>query len=198
MMNATFSNDPIALFQAWFAAAKETSNIDPTAMVLATATKDGKPSARVVLLKAFDARGFTFYTNLGSHKARELIDNPLAALCFYWPTSNHQVRIEGVVELVTATEADEYFASRPRESQIGAWASYQSQQLSAQDELMQRFEAFQRRFEGQTVPRPEFWSGFRLKPQTMEFWEAGSHRLHTRICYHKNAQGQWQIELLYP
>jgi pyridoxamine 5'-phosphate oxidase len=197
-MKSPMEHSPIKLFAEWFAEAKQKSNGDPTAMTLATATSQGIPSVRVVLLKGFDERGFVFYTNMLSRKARELIVNPQAALCFYWPGLDKQVRIEGRVDLIDDEEADRYFASRSRESQIGAWASKQSQPLTEPEDLFERVQELTERFETNPIPRPPFWSGFCLMPARMEFWRQGPHRLHQRICYYKQIDGSWKYEFLYP
>ena len=167
------------------------------AAVLATATKDGHPSARVVLIKAFDESGFVFYTNLASRKAQEMRENPQAALCFYWEEVHHQIRVEGKVEPVTNREADDYFATRPRGSQLGAWASKQSSVLENREDLENRLQKYQQKFAGKNVPRPDFWSGFRLLPERFEFWERREDRLHERILYVKQGDG-WKMTYLYP
>lgn len=190
-------DDPLALFAAWFDEARRVVTDDPTAMVLATADASGRPSSRFVLLKAFDPRGFVFYTNLESRKARELMARPEASLCLYWAPLGRQVRIEGRAELVSDGEADEYFASRPRAYQIAAWASRQSAVLASRDELERRVEAFERQFDGRPVPRPPFWSGFRLVPDRIEFWIHRPNRLHDRILYERGADG-WRRVLLFP
>jgi len=166
-------------------------------MVLATVDADGQPSARFVLLKAFDQRGFVFYTNLESRKARALAANPVAALCFYWPSIEKQVRIEGTVERVSDAEADAYFATRPVESQIGAWASTQSAVLVSRGELDARVVEARGRFAGRAVTRPAFWSGFRVVPRSIEFWTREPSRLHVRELYQRVGDG-WVRTLLYP
>jgi pyridoxamine 5'-phosphate oxidase len=179
--------------------ARASGDPEPTAMVLATAGGDGRISSRVVLLKGFDDRGFVFYTNLESMKADELRQNPQAALLFHWKTMRDgvQVRIEGRVEQVAEDEADRYFASRPRLSQIGAWASLQSQTLDSRETFDGRVAEFERRFEGQPVPRPPHWSGLRVLPDRMEFWYGAQFRLHERYCYTLDEQG-WSKRMLYP
>ncbi|MDZ7751109.1 MAG: pyridoxamine 5'-phosphate oxidase [Gammaproteobacteria bacterium] len=177
--------------------ARATDLPEPTAMTLATVGSDGLPSARTVLLKGFDADGFVFYTNTTSRKGRELRDNPNAALCFYWQPLGEQVHVEGMVHPVTAAEADVYFATRPRESQVGAWASHQSEPLADREELLARVAAVRARYEDQEVPRPPHWSGYRLVPERVEFWTAGEFRLHHRVEY-RNAQGEWSKTLLNP
>jgi pyridoxamine 5'-phosphate oxidase len=172
---------------------------EPTAMTVATADAQGRPAARTVLLKAFDARGFVFYTNYESRKGRQLTENPQAALLFLWKTLREQVqvKIEGTVEPVSLAEADEYFASRPRPSQIGAWASIQSQTLDSRDTFEARITAFEKKFEGVDVPRPPHWSGFRVVPERIEFWYGARFRLHERHHYQR-VDGQWTLRMLYP
>jgi pyridoxamine 5'-phosphate oxidase len=192
--------DPIAEFRALFAQAQAVDRLrlpDPTAMSLATVSRDGAPSVRIVLLKHVDERGFVFYTNLNSRKGRELTATPRAALCFYWPALDTQIRVEGTVEPVSDAEADAYFASRARESQIGAWASQQSETLSSMDELRERVAAVEARFADQAVPRPPHWSGRRVKPSSIEFWHAGEFRLHERRRYERDGS-QWTMRRLFP
>jgi pyridoxamine 5'-phosphate oxidase len=191
------SPDPIARFAKIFEQAKKVVAPEPAAVTLATAGADGKPSARVVLLKGFDERGFVFYTNLESKKGKELKANPFAALCFYFPPLYQQVRVEGRVEQVSDTEAGAYFATRPRGSQIGAWASKQSAPLVSRERLEADFKAVEEKFAGREVPRPLFWSGFRLIPERIEFWESRENRLHDRTVYSRK-NGNWKIEKLYP
>ena len=189
--------DPIALFNELFAAARSSETADPTAAALATADRDGRPSVRVVLVKSVDQRGFRFFTNLGSRKAREIEENPRAALCFHWPTLVHQVRIEGAVEPLPAAESDAYFAERPRDSQIGAWASRQSAPLASRQLLEERVERASERFAGGPVPRPPFWGGFRLVPEVIEVWSGRDYRLHDRQLFRREG-GRWSVERLYP
>ncbi len=188
-------NDPYAKFAAWFAEAEATEPNDPNAMILATAAA-GRPSARTVLLKAWDARGFVFYTNLESRKSQELRDNPTAALLFYWKILHRQIRIEGAVAPVSAEEADAYFASRPRGSQLGAWASAQSRPLPSRETFEARLAETEARFPA-TIPRPPFWSGWRLSPDYLEFWQDQQYRLHDRLTYTR-AESGWQTGRLYP
>jgi pyridoxamine 5'-phosphate oxidase len=190
------ADDPIDIFKGLFQRAAA-SSAEPDAMVLATIDEDGRPSARFVLLKAVDQRGFVFYTNLDSRKARALRANPHAALCIYWPSIDKQVRIEGSVEPVSDAEADAYFATRPRESQIGAWASAQSAVLSSRADLDARVAAARARFAGGAVSRPPFWSGFRVVPRSIEFWTRDESRLHVREQYERDGEG-WVLTLLYP
>lgn len=193
-------HDPIAKFTEWFEAARRhPAIIDATAMTLATATPDGKPAARTVLLKGHGPEGFVFYSNMESRKSHELKANPQAALCIHWAPLEKQVRIEGMASPVSDAEADAYFMSRERGKQIGAWASFQSQSLANRGELEGRLEKFTRVYEGMPVPRPPHWSGWRIAPASIEFWSQGEHRLHDREVYtRKNANAAWQVGLLYP
>lgn len=190
--------DPMARFQELFAEASRSEAADATAMSLATADAAGQPSVRIVLLKAADARGFVFYTNLRSRKGRELAENPRAAICFHWPSIGWQVRAAGTVEAVGDAEADEYFASRPRGSRIGAWASRQSQPLAHRGDLMAQVRDIEERFAGAEVPRPPFWSGYRLVPAEIELWKSDDFRLHHRTRFTRRADGGWDATLLQP
>lgn len=191
--------DPIALFSEWLDAAKAHSGIiEPIGMTLATADKNGMPSARIVLLKEHDARGFVFYTNLNSRKSCEIKENPHVSLCFWWAALERQVRIEGEIAPVSQEEADAYYASRPRESRIGAWSSKQSQPLSGREELLEAVEANTKRFEGKDVPRPEFWGGWRVVPRRIEFWQQNAFRLHDREVFTRRADGGWDCGMVYP
>jgi pyridoxamine 5'-phosphate oxidase len=188
--------NPIRQFLAAIERA-ESHGIDTTPATLATADARGRPSARMVLLRGVDERGFVFYTNYGSRKAKDLAENPHAALCFHWPTIDEQIRIEGTVERVPDDESDAYFASRPRGSQIGAWASDQSAPLPDRDLLETRVSEAEARFADAEVPRPPFWGGFRLVPQLIEFWYGRPSRLHDRLVYTRNGD-TWDTERLYP
>lgn len=189
--------DPISLFDEWYAAAGASEPSDPNAMTLATADRDGRPSARMVLLKRHGTDGFTFYTNLSSRKAEELKANPHAALLFHWKSLRRQIRIEGPVALVGAAQADAYFATRSRESQLGAWSSDQSRPLASRAELESRFAAAMERFAIGDVPRPPGWSGYRLTPERFEFWTDRPHRLHERRLFLRDGDG-WRESMLYP
>ena len=189
--------DPFALFDSWYAEARESEPNDPDAMALATARPDGAPSVRMVLLKGHGPEGFTFYTNLDSRKGAEIAANSHAALLFHWKSLRRQVRVEGTVDPVGDAEADAYFATRARDSQLGAWASFQSRPLDSRATFEQRFEDASRRFEGEAVPRPPRWGGFRLRPEKIEFWSDRPHRLHERRLFTATANG-WSEGLLYP
>lgn len=189
--------DPFHEFDTWFNEARTREALEPDAVAVASADADGRPSVRMVLMRAYDDRGFVFYTNLDSRKCHDFTENPHAAMCFHWKSVARQVRIEGTVEPVSAAEADVYFASRPRESQIGAWASKQSQVLESRAVLERRVADYTREFAGNPIPRPGFWSGFRLVPQHFEFWDERPARLHDRLCYYREGAG-WRIARLYP
>jgi pyridoxamine 5'-phosphate oxidase len=189
--------DPIELFKSWFAEAAQAEPADPNAVALATADAAGRPSVRMVLLKDADARGFVFYTNIESRKGLEIQANPQAALCFHWKSLDRQVRVEGRLEPVADAEADSYFATRDRASQIGAWASRQSRPLESRFALERRLAEFTAKFHIGTVPRPPFWSGFRLVPEAIEFWQERPFRLHDRTVYHRDGSA-WSVRKLYP
>jgi pyridoxamine 5'-phosphate oxidase len=192
--------DPIERFRQVYALAEKIDRAiirEPNAMALGTVEESGQPAVRIVLLKAFDERGFVFYTNYEGRKGRHLIAHPKAALCFYWAPIDIQVRVEGTVTKVTDEEADAYFATRHRVSQIGAWASRQSEPLETPSALDERMAKYEKKFEGRDVPRPEYWSGFRVSPDTIEFWKGRPNRLHERHLYTKAGKG-WKIETLYP
>jgi len=198
LSRATADADPVRQFAAWFELAKE---IDPefaNAMVLSSADRLGQPSSRLVLLKDFDHQGFVFFTNYGSRKASELDANPQANLVFWWKEVYRQVRIEGRVEKVSREESEAYFATRPRGSQIGAWASRQSAALDRRADLQKEIDRYERQFKGQDVPCPPFWGGYRLTPSAMEFWQGRESRLHDRLRYQSTKDGSWHIERLSP
>jgi len=189
--------DPFQLFDAWFREARAAEVNDPEAMALATAAESGQPSVRMVLLKGHGPDGFVFYTNDESAKGEQLAANPNAALLFHWRALRRQVRIEGAVERATNAEADAYFATRARDSQIGAWASDQSRPLASRETFETRFSEFERKFAGADVPRPPHWGGYRLVPQRIEFWTDRPHRLHERRLFTRGGDG-WTEGLLYP
>ncbi|WP_084442227.1 pyridoxamine 5'-phosphate oxidase [Termitidicoccus mucosus] len=198
MSNEPSSRDPIALFNDWMADAVRSKVGDPTAMSVATVDDAGRPAVRIVLLKAVDARGFVFYTNLGSPKAAHLRARPRAALCFHWHAIERQVRIEGDVEPVTDEEADAYFATRARLSQLGAWASKQSRPMAGYWELEKAVAAMMLKYPVGAVPRPPFWSGFRVKPESIEFWWQKPFRHHQRFIFQRGEDGAWREQWLYP
>ncbi len=199
--NAIPETDPFALFDTWFAEAQESEPNDPNAMALATATPEGAPSVRMVLLKGHDRDGFVFYTNAGSRKGGEVLANPQAALLFHWKSLRRQIRIEGPLTEVTPAEADAYFHSRPRKSQIGSAASDQSRVLDSRETYLARVGLIAGQFEGHTIPRPPHWTGFRLAPSRIEFWLDRPNRLHERRQFNRTAIGAgdgWTSTLLYP
>jgi pyridoxamine 5'-phosphate oxidase len=191
------NSEPFELFQRWYGDAADKEPNDPNAMALATVGADGQPSLRMVLLKDADPRGFVFYTNYESRKGRQLLETHKAAIVLHWKSLGRQVRAEGAVESVTEAEADAYFASRPKASQIGAWASQQSRPLESRFELEKRVASFTAKYAIGSVPRPPYWSGFRLIPHYIEFWENRPFRLHDRLVYHRAGDG-WTTEKLYP
>jgi len=184
-------------FKTFFAKALQSDIKEPTAMTLATVGEKGQPSARLVLLKDIDDQGFVFYTNMKSQKGMDLKKNPQAALCFWWPSLDSQIRVEGTTEAVAEKEADKYWATRPRESQLGAWASQQSEVLSERSILLNRYEELEKKYGNRPIPRPPYWTGYRVIPHKIEFWYAKPHRLHERIVYQKESSG-WKKHLLYP
>lgn len=189
--------NPFTQFKLWFDEALSAGVVEPNAMVLSTIS-DGRPSARVVLLKDLDQAGFTFFTNYESKKAKQMESDPFVAVTFFWKELERQVRIEGKVEKTTNQESAEYFAVRPRGSQIGAWASTQSEHLASRAELEERTLLLEQKFEGAEVPRPPHWGGYRVIPHYFEFWQGRSSRLHDRLVYKKTDEGSWEIERLYP
>ena len=197
LVEADAGSDPLPLFQRWFDQAIAANVREPNAMTLATCTADGRPSARIVLLKICDARGLAFFSNYNSRKGRELANNPLASLVFFWHALERQVRVEGVVESVSDAESDEYFASRPVNSQLSAWASEQSETLADRAELERRHQEYSARFSNGPVPRPPHWGGYRLVPTDWEFWQGRPSRLHDRLRY-RLVNGEWVRERLSP
>ncbi|WP_084584162.1 pyridoxamine 5'-phosphate oxidase [Sphingomonas azotifigens] len=191
------STDPFALFQTWYTEARSTELNDSNAMALATADAEGRPSVRMVLLKGYDERGFVFYTNRESRKAGDLAANPHVALLFHWKSLRRQIRIEGPIAFVSDAESDAYFASRSRDSQLGAWASDQSRPLDSRATFEERYEAVRARFEGGAVPRPPHWGGYRVTPERIEFWLDREHRLHERRVFTRAGDG-WREGMLYP
>ena len=192
------NSDPHALFDAWLVEARAVEPNDPEAMALATAGADGRPSVRMVLLKGHDPHGFVFYTNSESRKGGELAANPQAALLFHWKSLRRQIRVEGGIAPASPAEADAYFATRARDSQLGAWASEQSRTLESRATFEARFAAFAAEYEGKTVPRPPHWRGYRLVPDRIEFWSDRPHRLHERRLFMLGPDGTWAESLLYP
>ena len=198
LSEADMDADPIRQFEAWFQHAEAANLPEPNAMTLATATPEGQPSARIVLLKAYGPFGFTFFTNYESRKGRELTTNPRAALLFFWPELQRQIRIEGTVERVAEAESDAYFASRPVGSRLGAWASRQSEVIPGRDGLEARVRELAERYAESEVPRPSFWGGFRVRPLAVEFWQGRPDRLHDRLRYVLGETGRWRLERLSP
>lgn len=199
LSEADLDSNPIQQFNLWFEQALAADLIEPNAMTLATATADGKPSARIVLLKGVSEQGFVFYTNYGSQKGRQLIANPYAALVFHWDKLERQIRIEGKVEKLSSVESLEYFHSRPKASQLGAWTSNQSQVIANREVLEQKLASLQAQYSDEdTIPLPEHWGGFRVVPNRLEFWQGRPSRLHDRLLYDLEADGSWSISRLAP
>lgn len=194
----TERDEPFRLFAEWLHDATQSEPNDPNALALATVDPDGMPNVRMVLLKGFDERGFVFYTNFESAKGGEILSAKKAAMCFHWKSLRRQVRIRGPVEVVSDEEADEYYASRPRGSRIGAWASKQSRPLESRFALEKAVAEYTAKFAVGTIPRPSHWSGFRIVPQSIEFWHDRPFRLHDRVVFIRNKKGDWQTERLYP
>ena len=194
---ADMKPDPLLQFHQWFEETLAADLHEPNAMIVATATPDGRPSARTVLLKGYDERGFVFYTNYEGRKAGELDANPACALLFYWGELERQVRIEGRATRLSDSESDAYFASRPRGSRLGAWASEQSRPVEDRSVLEERVRELEARYEGREIPRPPFWGGYRVEPEVVEFWQGRESRLHDRLVYGRTGDG-WQIERLQP
>jgi len=192
------SPDPVVEFDRWFTQAREAKALEPNAMTLATATREGAPSARIVLLKGYDERGFVFFTDYRSRKGTELEQNPQASLVFFWPELERQVRIIGTVERTSAQESEEYFRTRPRGSRLGAWVSHQSRVIPSRAQLESGLRQVKERFPTDDVPLPPHWGGYRLRPQEVEFWQGREDRLHDRIRYLRKKGGGWQLERLSP
>lgn len=197
LSESAVKENPLDQFMVWFEQALSADLLDPNAMTLSTASKDGIPSSRVVLLKGVDEEGFRFYTNYTSRKGKELDENPRAALCFYWPRLERQVRIEGKVHRISRENSELYFHDRPRLSQLGAWASNQSSKVESRQELEDRFEKVKKKYEGKDVPLPDFWGGYIVSPLRIEFWQGRKGRMHDRICYEKKGKG-WKRFRLAP
>lgn len=199
-----YGNDPITLFQAWYDEAAAQEPNDPEAICLATADKNGRPSARMVLLKECSPRGFKFHSNAHSHKGQDILDNPQASFCLYWKSTRKQIRVSGTVQSVSPDESDAYFATRPRARAIGAWASQQSQGFDHEDDLAKAVAFYEDKFkDADVIPRPDYWQGFLIVPDSIEFWIGNKDRLHTRFIYHREntdiaAEDSWQARWLYP
>jgi pyridoxamine 5'-phosphate oxidase len=198
LSETAIESNPILQFDKWWDEALKSDIDEVNAFTLATASREGKPSARIVLLKGFDARGFVFFTNYESNKGILLADNPNASMVFFWKELQRQVRIDGIVEKVSAAESDAYFASRPEGSRIGAWASPQSKVVNTREELENKFSDYELKFSEKNIPRPPFWGGYRVQPQLIEFWQGRQNRLHDRIQYSLQKDNSWKIERLAP
>ncbi|MBI3969604.1 MAG: pyridoxamine 5'-phosphate oxidase [Chloroflexi bacterium] len=190
--------DPLRQFARWFEAARVATKADPHTATVATATKDGRPSARLVLVRGVDERGFVFYSNYESRKARELAENPRAALVFYWAELSRQVRVTGTVAKVSHDESERYFLSRPRDSRLGAWSSRQSQVIASREHLDAQFAELAATYEGREIPLPSYWGGYRVTPEEIEFWQSRPNRLHDRLLYTRESSGGWTIRRLSP
>jgi pyridoxamine 5'-phosphate oxidase len=197
LLEANVAADPIEQFGVWFADAQVAKILEPNAMTLATLGDDGMPAGRIVLLKAFDDRGFSFFTNYNSRKADEMARHPVASLTFFWAQLERQVRVEGAVEKTSRQESEAYFQSRPIKSQLGAWVSNQSQVIGSREELEKTMQTLEKRFAGGPIPTPDFWGGYRLTPRAIEFWQGRRSRLHDRLRYRRQAD-RWIIERLSP
>jgi len=195
--NVSLNSSPFELFEQWFSDAKKSGILLPEAMSVSSCNSDGQPSSRMVLLKSFDEDGFVFYTNYGSRKHQDLTHNSKVALLFHWNVLQRQVRIEGIVNKTSKTQSEQYFHSRDRGSQIGAWASKQSQKLSSDNELIERVNTYSKKFNNEEIPLPEFWGGLQVVPHYIEFWQGRANRLHDRICFEKNDE-QWEQFKLHP
>ena len=198
LRGADLAADPFQQFDSWFAEALAAEVMDPNAMSVATVSAEGQPSLRTVLLKYFDTSGFVFYTNLGSHKAEEIKCNPQVALLFYWHELNRQVKVIGTAERATAKENIQYFSRRPKDSQLAAWVSAQSQVISARSVLENKFAEMKMKYQNGEVPLPSFWGGYRIAPSSLEFWQGRANRLHDRFAYTRDAANAWSIERLAP